>query len=71
MPGINGSSLGSDSIHTNTESVVEVIYAPAPSPGVILDPPQTPQKLLVYYNGATDTARLYIVSRSGLRLLPL
>lgn len=68
---INGSSLASSSITTNTEAVVEVIYGAAPGPDVLLDSPQTPQKLVVYYNGATDTARLYIVSRSGLRLLPL
>lgn len=70
MP-INGPSLASSSITTNTEAVVEVIYAPAPAADVVLDPPQTPQKILVYYNGATDTARLYVVSRSGLNLLPL
>lgn len=70
MP-INRSSLASSSITTNTEAVVEVNYGDAPGPDVLLDPPQTPQKLVVYYNGNNNMPRLYIVSRSGLRLLPL
>lgn len=68
---INRVSLTSESINTNTEAVVEVVYAQPPNPEDILDPPQTPGKLVAYYNGANDRASLYIVSRSGLRLLPM
>ena len=68
---INRVSFTSQSITTNTEAVVEVVYATPPLPEEILDPPQTPGKLVAYYNGADDTVSLYIVNRAGLRLLPM
>lgn len=68
---INRVSLTSQSITTNTESVVEIIYAAPPGPEEVLDPPQTPGKLVAYYNGSRDQVRLYIVNRAGLRLLPM
>lgn len=68
---INPVSIASDSILTNTNSVVEVRYTEPPAPSEILNPPETPGKLVAYYNGANDVTRLYIVSRSGLRMLPM
>jgi hypothetical protein len=68
---INRVSLTSESIHENTESVIEVRYTDPPLPETILDPPETPNKLIAYYNGSFDSVSLYIVSRSGLRLLPM
>ena len=68
---INRVSMTSESITTNTESIIEVVYSEPPSPEYILDPAQTPGKLIAYYNGADDTTSLYIVSKSGLRLLQL
>ena len=68
---INRVSLTSESITTNTEAVIEVIYSEPPFPEDILDPPQTPGKLVAYYNGVDDTTSLYLVSASGLRLLPM
>jgi hypothetical protein len=70
MP-INPVSLTSESVYENTESVVEVRYTQPPLPETLLDPPETPNKLIAYYDGAADSASLYIVSRSGLRLLPM
>ena len=68
---INRVSFTSESITENTESVIEVVYSEPPAPEFLLDPPQVPNKLVAYYNGATDSTSLFIVSRSGLRLLPL
>ena len=68
---INRVSITSESITTNTEAVIEVVYSGPPFPEDILDPPQTPGKLVAYYDGADDTTSLYIVSKSGLRLLQL
>ena len=68
---INRVSFTSQSITTNRDSVVEVVYASFPTPEEILDPPQTPGKLVAYYNGSTDQVRLFIVNRAGLRLLPM
>lgn len=68
---INRVSLTSESIHTNTEAVVEVRYTQPPTVDDILDPPETPNKLIAYYDGVSDSVSLYIVNRSGLRLLPM
>lgn len=68
---INRLSISSQSIKENTEAVVEVVYTQPPAPDELLSPAKTPGKLIAYYNGADDTTRLYIVSRSGLRLLPM
>lgn len=68
---INRVSLTSESVYENTESVVEVRYTQPPTPDDILDPPETPNKLIAYYDGTTNTVNLYIVNRSGLKLLPM
>lgn len=68
---INRVSIASESVKTNTESVIEVLYTRPPLADATLTTPQTPGKLLAYYNGADDTVRLYIVSRSGLHILPM
>lgn len=68
---INPASFSSQPIYENTDVVLDVIKAQAPLPEELLDPPQVPGKLFAYYNGASDTVRLYIVNGSGLRLLPL
>jgi hypothetical protein len=69
MP-INPVSMASQSIQENTEAVIEVLYV-EPNLADLLDPPQTPNKLIGYYDGTSDVVRLYIVDNSGLRLLAL
>jgi hypothetical protein len=68
---INRLSISSQSIKTNTEAVIEVLYTEPPAADESLNPAQTPGKLVAYYNGSNDTTKLYIVSRSGLRMLPM
>ena len=62
--------MTSQSIQENTEAVIEVLYT-EPNLADLLDPPQTPNKLIGYYDGVDDVVRLYIVDNSGLRLLAL
>ena len=66
---INSVSMTSQSVTENTDAVIEVRYVEPPLPEVLMDPPETPGKLIAYYNGVDDTTSLYIVDRSGLRLL--
>ena len=65
---INGLSFTAESVITNTDAVIEVLYV-EPVVGEPLDPPRTPGVLLGYYNGVSGVVNLYIVSRSGLQLL--
>lgn len=67
---INRSLLGSESIKTNTDSVIEV-RTTEPDVFEILDPPDIPGRLVGYYNGSSGFVELYIVDGSGLRLLKI
>tara|TARA_Y100001972_G_scaffold121949_1_gene166759 strand:- start:733 stop:942 length:210 start_codon:yes stop_codon:yes gene_type:complete len=67
---INPVSISSQSIAENTDACIDVRYTEPPV-GTILNPPETPNKLIGYYDGTFDVVRLYIVDDSGLRLLPL
>jgi hypothetical protein len=64
---INRTSLSSQSIQTNTNTVIEVIYN-APQLNDPFDPPQVPGKLIGYYNGSIDMVQLYVVTPDGLFL---
>ena len=61
---INRTSLSSESIETNTNAVIEVLYS-APQPNVELDPPQPPGKIIGYYNGSINMVQLYVVTPDG------
>jgi len=65
--GINRTSLTSETIQSNTESVIEIREV-RPVVGVDMDPPDIPGRLIGYYNGATGWVELYVVSGSGRRL---
>lgn len=65
---INRSSLTSQSISENTESIIEIRDS-KPNPEVALDPPDIPGRVIGYFNGATGFVELYVVSGSGLNLL--
>lgn len=67
---INRVSMTSESITTNTDTVIEIRYV-EPDTRDLFDPPETPNKLIGYYDGNADVVRLYIVDNSGLRLLAL
>ncbi len=62
--------MTSQSITENTDAVIEVRYTEPPG-NETLDPPETPNKLIGYYDGSANTVRLYIVDNSGLQLLSL
>lgn len=64
---INRTSLSSESIETNTNAIIEVLYS-APQLDQAFDPPQPPGKLIGYYNGAIDMVQLYVVTPDGLYL---
>jgi hypothetical protein len=65
---INRVSIGSQSIKTNTDSVIEILYT-EPDVNALIDPPDTPGKLVGYYDGNSDSVRLFIIDNSGLRYL--
>ena len=65
---INPVSMTSQSITTNTEAIIEVVYA-EPNLNILMDPPATPGRLLAFFNGASGIVNLYIVDNSGLRLM--
>lgn len=65
---INRSSLSSQSISDNTESIIEIRES-RPNTDTFLDPPDVPGRLIGYFNGSTGFVELYVVSGSGLNLL--
>ena len=65
---INPVSMTSQSLTTNTQAIIEVVYA-EPNLNVLLDPPATPGRLLGFFNGVSGVVNLYMVDNSGLRLL--
>lgn len=65
---INRSSISAQAISDNTESIIEILEH-RPRPEDVLDPPQTPGRLIGYYSGSSGFVELYVVSGSGLSLL--
>jgi hypothetical protein len=65
---INRSSITSQAISSNTESIIQVLEQ-RPRTEAVLDPPGIPGQLIGYYNGASGFVELYVVSGSGLNLL--
>ena len=69
--GINRSNITSQSILTDTNVVIEIVYTRPPGVGVVLDPPMTPNKLFGFYDAARDAVKLYVVDDSGLTVIPV
>ena len=65
---INRISISSQSIKENTEAVIE-IKTTQPSTIDTLAQAETPGKLIGYYDAISDRVNLYVVDRSGFRLL--
>ena len=65
---INPVSMTSESITTNTDAVIQVVYS-EPNLAILLDPPDIPGRMLGFFNGSTGVINLYMVDNSGLRLL--
>ena len=60
--------MTADSLLTNVDATIE-IRETQPRHNMLLDPPETPNKLVGYLNGATGYVELYVVSSRGDRLL--
>lgn len=67
---VNPISISSQSVNENTDAVIEVVYT-KPDTSAILATPQTPGKLVGYFNGATGFMELYVISNSGNRYLKI
>jgi hypothetical protein len=67
---INPTSIASQSIKENTNSVIELRYT-RPSTTDVFNPPEVPGKLIGYFNGATGFVELFVVNKSGTKLLPV
>ena len=67
MP-INRTSVSSTSAQNVTNSVIE-IRSERPNITSELDPPETPGRLIGYYNDASGFVELYVVSSDGLYLM--
>ena len=65
---INPSQLSATPITTNFYVAIEFL-AQRPSSNEYLTTPDTPNKLVGYYDGVTDYVELYVVDKSGYRYL--
>ena len=67
---INRVSFTAQSIKDNYDAIIE-IKTEQPRQNQTLDPPETPNKLIGYFNGATGYVELYVVDPSGYRILKI
>ena len=65
---INRSSISTNSVDKYNGNTIELLSTIPPGNGLI-DTPMEPGKLVGYYDGVSDTVRLYVVSGSGYRLM--
>jgi|14BtaG_2_1085337.scaffolds.fasta_scaffold01643_8 hypothetical protein len=65
---INPVSMTSQSVTTNTDAIIQVVYA-EPDPTALLATADIPGRLLAFFNGSSGVVNLYMVDNSGLRLL--
>lgn len=69
MP-INRVSFTAQSIKEDFDATIE-IRTTQPRHNQFLDPPETPNKLVGYFNGATGYVELYVVDPSGQKMLKI
>lgn len=67
MP-INPNQLGAAPIEENYDSAIEFLLQ-RPSTSQYQTTPDTPNKLVAYYDSVTDYVELYVVDKSGYRYL--
>jgi len=65
---INRSFVGTQDISTVTNATIEIVDV-RPDTNALLDPLETPNRLVGYYSSDIDGVELYVVDRSGLRWL--
>lgn len=67
---INRAFVGSQDISTVTNATIELVDV-RPDVNSILSTPETPNRLVGYYNSALQGVELYVVDRSGLRWIKI
>jgi len=67
---INQPNISGQSIRETYDTAIELVST-RPDTGVLLSVKDTPGRLFGYYDGAIDCVRLYIIDRSGYRVLPI
>ena len=65
---INPSQLGASPITSNYDVTIELL-SDRPNPGVYVSTPDTPNKLVGYYDPFLDHVELFIVDNTGYRYL--
>ena len=63
---INRSFVGTQDLTTVTNATIEIVID-RPDTGTVLTTPETPNRLVGYYNPILQGVELYVVDRSGLR----
>ena len=69
---INNPAFSSDSVDGLQNFRLELqVNGPQPdiSPGNVLDPPEMPNRLFGWYNGATDMVELFMTNSTGTRYI--
>jgi hypothetical protein len=66
MADFNSSMIQSQSILTQTETVIELL-AERPTAATLINPPKPPGQLCGYYMATLGYVELYIVEASGIR----
>ena len=67
---VNPAQLGAQDIRATVDVTLELVLV-RPDTSVILTTPDIPGRLFGYYDPAFDTVRLYVIDRSGFRILSL
>ena len=63
---INRSFVSTQDISQITNATIEIV-ATRPDTNSLIDPPETPNRMIGYYNGLGDFVELYVVDATGLR----
>jgi hypothetical protein len=63
---INRSFVGTQDLTTVTNATIEIVLD-RPDTSTVLTTPETPNRLVGYYNPILQGVELYVVDRSGLR----
>ena len=63
---VNRSFISTQDISQVTNVTIEIV-ATRPDMNTLISPPETPNRMVGYYNGTGDFVELYVVDASGLR----
>ena len=63
---VNRSFISTQDISQVTNATIEIV-ATRPDMNTLISPPETPNRMVGYYNGIGDFVELYVVDAIGLR----